>query len=37
MFFDELIETCIKAISLFNEKIETPDSFIEKYLSKVNI
>ena len=36
MYYDELIKACIKAISLFNEKIETPDSFIEKYLTKVS-
>ena len=37
MFYDELINACIKAISLFDEKIETPDSFIDRYLKKVNI
>ena len=37
MFYDELIKVCIKAISSFNEKKETPDSFIEKFLNKVNI
>ena len=35
--YDELIKSCIKALSLYNEKIETPDSFIDKYLTKVNI
>ena len=37
MFYDELIKVCIKAISSFDEKKETPDSFIDKYLNKVNI
>ena len=37
MFYDELIKACINAISLYNEKIETLDSFIDKYLTKVNI
>jgi hypothetical protein len=37
MFYDELIKACINAITLYNEKIETPDSFIDKYLAKVNI
>ena len=36
-FYDELIKVCIKAISSFDEKKETPDSFIDKYLNKVNI
>ena len=37
MFYDELIQACINAIISYNEKIETPDSFIDKYLTKVNI
>jgi len=37
MFYDELIQVCINAITSYNEKIETPDSFIDKYLTKVNI
>ena len=37
MFYDDLINACIKAISLFNEKIETPGAFIDKFLLKVNI
>ena len=36
MFYDELIKICIKALSSFDEKIETPDSFIDNYLKKVN-
>ena len=35
MHYDELIRKCIEALDLYNEKIETPDSFIEKYLLKV--
>ena len=35
MHYDELIRTCIKALSSYNEKIETPDSFIDNYLLKV--
>lgn len=35
MFFDELIKACINAISGYNQKIETPDSFIERFLKKV--
>ena len=37
MQFDELIKACINAIQGYNPKIETPDSFIERYLKKVNI
>ena len=37
MHYDELIRTCIKALSLYNEKIETPDSFIDNFLLKVKI
>ena len=37
MFYDELIQACINVITSYNEKIETPDSFIDKYLIKVNI
>ena len=33
--YDELIKSCIKALSLYNEKIETPDSFIDNFLLKV--
>ena len=36
MFFDELIKACINAINGYNPKIETPDSFLERYLKKVN-
>lgn len=36
MFFDELIQACIDAITGYNPKIETPDSFLERYLKKVN-
>ena len=36
MFYDELIKACINAISLYNEKIETPDSFLDNFLLKVN-
>ena len=36
MFYDELIRTCIKALISINEKIETPESFIDKFLQKVN-
>ena len=35
MHYDELIRTCIKALSSYNEKIETPDSFIDNFLLKV--
>ena len=35
MFYDELIRTCIKALISFNEKIETPESFIDNFLLKV--
>ena len=34
--YDELIKSCIKALSLYNEKIETPDSFLDNFLLKVN-
>jgi hypothetical protein len=36
MHFDELISCCIDAIKKYNPVIEGPDSFIEKYLKKVN-
>ena len=35
MFFDELILACIKGISGYNPNIETPDSFIERFLKGV--
>ena len=37
MFFDELIKACIKGISGYNPNIETPDSFIERFLKGVII
>ena len=37
MFFDELIIACIKGISGYNTNIETPDSFIERFLKGVII
>lgn len=36
MFYDELIKACIDAINGYNPNIETPDSFIERFLKKVN-
>ena len=35
MHYDELIRICIKALSSYNEKIETPDLFIDNILLKV--
>ena len=35
MQYDELIAACIEAIENYDPKIETEDSFVEKYLSKV--
>ena len=35
MHYDELIRICIKALSSYNEKIETPDSFIDNFLLRV--
>ena len=37
MLFNELIKACIKAISGFNPNIETPDSFVERFLKSVKI
>ena len=37
MFYDELIKACIKAIVGFNPNIETPDSFVERFLKTVNL
>ena len=34
--YDELIKSCIKALSLYNEKMETSDSFLDNFLLKVN-
>lgn len=36
MFYDELIKACIDAINGYNPDIETPDSFVERFLQKVN-
>ena len=36
MLLGELIKTCINAIAGFNENIETPDSFVERFLKTVN-
>ena len=36
MFYDELIKACIDAINGYNPDIETPDSFVERFLKKVN-
>ena len=35
MHYDELIKACIKAISGYNPNIETPDSFVDKFLQNV--
>ena len=35
MQYDELISACIEAIDNYDPKIETEDSFIEKFLKKV--
>ena len=37
MFFDELIQACINAILGYNPNIETPDSFVERFLKNVII
>jgi hypothetical protein len=37
MKYDDLIKACIKAISGYNPNIETPDSFVEKFLKSVNL
>ena len=37
MFFDELIKACIDAILGYNPNIETPDSFVERFLKNVII
>ena len=37
MFYDELIKACIDAINGYNPNIETPDSFLERFLKKVSI
>ncbi len=37
MFFDELIKACINAILGYNPNIETPDSFVERFLKTVFI
>ena len=34
-YYDELIKACIKAISGYNPNIETPDSFVDKFLQNV--
>ena len=36
MFYDELLQACIDAINGYNPNIETPDSFLERFLKKVN-
>lgn len=37
MQYDELIKACINLIQEYDDKIETPDSFVEKCLKKVRI
>jgi hypothetical protein len=37
MHNDDLIKACINAISGYNPNIETPDSFVEKFLKSVNL
>ena len=36
MFYDELIQAFIDAINGYTPNIETPDSFVERFLKKVN-